>query len=84
MLTKVSFFDIVKNSLILLFGLDKILDLYINGYHYKADFEKNVPREVERLSNINFFQKVFGATLLTDVHRVYSLTELSNLLRSAF
>ncbi len=76
---KSRFFDFLKEAFGRIVWTDKILDLYINGYPYRHTYFKNTTGTNYNVSELNFFYKVFGNQLLTDLHdfRYMSREEVS-------
>ncbi len=80
---KSKFFDFIKQSFNGSVWVDKILDLYINGYSYSRRYAKNIKGVDKASSSVNFFNKVFFDNLLTSVYDdITSIEEFSNIVKS--
>lgn len=80
---KSKFFDFIKQTFSGAVWVDKILDLYINGYSYSRRYAKNIKGVDKASSSVNFFNKVFSDNLLTNVYdNITDIEEFSNIVKS--
>lgn len=80
---KSKFFDFIKQTFSGAVWVDKILDLYINGYSYSRRYAKNIKGVDKANSSVNFFNKVFSDNLLTNVYdNITDIEEFSNIVKS--
>ena len=80
---KSKFFDFIKQTFSGAVWVDKILDLYINGYSYSRRYAKNIKGVDKASSSVNFFNKVFSDNLLTSVYdNITDIEEFSNIVKS--
>lgn len=80
---KSKFFDFIKQSFNGSVWVDKILDLYINGYSYSRKYAKNIKGVDKANSSVNFFNRVFSDNLLTNVYdNITDIEEFSNIVKS--
>lgn len=80
---KSKFFDFIKQTFSGAVWVDKILDLYINGYSYSRRYAKNIKGVDKANSSVNFFNRVFSDNLLTNVYdNITDIEEFSNIVKS--
>ena len=80
---KSKFFDFIKQTFSGAVWVDKILDLYINGYSYSRRYAKNIKGVDKANSSVNFFNKAFSDNLLTNVYdNITDIEEFSNIVKS--